>query len=260
MNPETMLTLDDAVEEVLGLLTGLDLRYAPELDRYRAITRQLNRALRNNALEQEWGYYTSTESLGPAVAGERDVQLRPSLRPRIINDDAVRLVNADGRPLVWAYFLPRDAIHKYEGYRGLWCAVTRNTIRFSRPLSLAEAGLDIEVPVMREPRMFRLPEIPENPNDPLPTIPPEIRQQPIDFDYPDIITLRAAFYYAQTDPVMQPRVQNLEAQYKDLMYQVMERDERNTDSPFENDFVVPVVNGIEGPRGGLHIYPHTDVR
>ena len=71
-NPEVQQTLDEAVAEVLGLLTGLDLSYAPELDRYRAITRQLNRALRTNALEQEWSYYSFTLSLGQASEGERE--------------------------------------------------------------------------------------------------------------------------------------------------------------------------------------------
>jgi hypothetical protein len=253
MNPETTLTLDEAVAEVLTILTGLDLAYDPSLDRYRVVARALNRALRANALEQEWGYYSSTENIGTAYAGQLDAELRSTVRPRIINDDAIRLVDADGRPLVWAYFLPRDAIHKYQSYRGLWCAVTRNTIRFSRPLNEAEAGLEIEVPVMREPTMFRIPATPEDPNAMLTELPAEVRNQPLDFPYPDVITLRAAHLYAQTDPIMQPRVQTLEAQYKDLMYQIMERDERNTDSPYENDFEVPVTNGLSGPY--LHA-PH----
>lgn len=257
MNPELALNLDDCVDEVLGLLTGLDLNYIPELDRYRSVTRQLNRALRANALEQEWGYYSSTETVGDAVAGEMDVQLRSTLRPRIIKDDAVRLVNDQGQPVVWAYFLPRDAIHKYQAYRGLWCAVTNSTITFSRPFNSGEDGLEIQVPVMREPRMFRLPDMPEDPNDPLPTIPTSVREQLLDFPYPDLVTARAAFFYAQTDPVMQPRVQTLEAQYKDLMYQVMERDSRNTDSPYSNDFIVPVTNSIHNPTGQHPAHPHS---
>lgn len=52
-NAEVQMTLDEAVAEVLGQLTGLDLEYDPRLDRYRAITRQLNRATRANALEHE---------------------------------------------------------------------------------------------------------------------------------------------------------------------------------------------------------------
>lgn len=250
MNPEVTLTLEQAVDEVLGLLTGLDLTYDPSLDRFRAITRQLNRALRSNALEREWSWYASTESVGTAVAGDMELTLRASVRPRIINDDAVRLVNEHGRPVVWAYFLPRDALHKYQGKRGLWCSVTRNTITFSRPLYEGEEGLEIQVPVMREPLMFRLPETLGE------EVPEEILQQQIDFAYPDVITLRAAFYYAQTDPVMQPRVQTLEAQYKDLMYQIIERDDRNTDSPYSNEFFVPVQNTIHHGPGPVHWHPH----
>ena len=260
MNPDVAMTLDEAVGEVLSLLTGLDLSYSADLDRYRAVARALNRALRANALEQEWGYYSSTENIGTAYAGQLDAELRSTVRPRIVNDDAVRLVDADGRPLVWAYFLPRDAIHKYQSYRGLWCAVTRNTIRFSRPISDAEDGLDIEVPVMREPRTFEIPAMPEDPDTAYTPVSAETRSQLLDFPYPDIITLRAAYLYAQTDPVMQPRVQTLEAQYKDLMYQVMERDERNTDSPYENEFSVPVVNGIDPQPSHGTLHPHADAR
>ena len=104
----------------------------------------------------------------------------------------------------------------------------------------------IEVPVMREPRLFKLPELPSNPNDPLPTIPQLVLSQELDFDYPDVVVLRAAFYYAQTDPLMQPRVQTLEAQYKDLMYQLIERDTRNTDAAYENPFILPIDNDIYG--------------
>lgn len=261
INSELTLTLDDAVAEVLGLLTGLDLSYAPELDRYRAVTRALNRALRANALEQEWGYYATVESAGTAYAGQRELMLRPSVRPRIINDDAVRLVNDAGQPLQWAYFLPRDALHKYNGRTGLWAAITRNTLTFSRPLNRAESGLDIQLPVMREPKMFRLPEQHEDHDEPLTDVPDEIREQPIDFQYPDLIVLRAAYYYAQTDPVMQPRVQTLEGQFKDMQYQIMERDSRMTDSPYQNEFFVPVENGLHGGGPiGLSTHPHSDER
>ena len=99
---------------------------------------------------------------------------------------------------------------------------------------------------MREPRLFKLPELPSNPNDPLPTIPQPVLSQELDFDYPDVVVLRAAFYYAQTDPLMQPRVQTLEAQYKDLMYQLIERDTRNTDAAYENPFILPIDNDIYG--------------
>lgn len=259
MNPELVFTLDEAVAEVLGLLTGLDLRYAPEQDRYAAITRQLNRALRSTALEQEWSYYASTEEVGTAVIDQLDYDMRSTVRPRIINDDAVRLVDTHGHAVRWAYFLPRDALHKYAGRAGLWASVTRNTLSFSRSFTSTEEGLAIHVPVMREPVMFRLPEQPEDPDEPTVTVPAEIREQEIDFPYPDLITLRAAFYYAQTDPVMQPRVQMLEAQYKDLMYQIMERDNRNTDSPYLNEFSVPVQASLH-PVATSHWHAHADER
>lgn len=261
MNPEVSLTLDEAVEEVLALLTGMDLSYDPRLDRYQVITRQLNRALRSNALEHEWSYYSDTRSIGTATFGEREYLIPTNLRPRIIGDDAVRLCDSDGNPRAWAYFLPRDALHKYPARGGLWASVTRSSVIFSRAINQLEEGLDIQIPVMREPTMFRLPEQPEDPNDPLVDVPDEIRNQPVDFPYPDIIILRAAFYYAQTDPVMQPRVQTLEAQYKDLMYQAIERDDRNTDSPFLNDFFVPVQNGLDTPGNpAVHAHPHSDER
>lgn len=260
MNPETRLTLDDCVNEVLGLLTGLDLQYAPEMDRYQAIVRQLNRAMRAMALEKEWSCYASTEVAGTATFGQREVVLRSSVRPRMVNDDAVRLVDSRGNARVWAYFLPRDAIHKYGSREGLWVSVTGQRVLFSRPLLAGEAGLEIHVPVMREPKMFRLPPRPEDPEEEIVDVPEAVRNQPLDFMYPDLVTLRAAFYYAQSDPVMQPRVQTLEAQYKDLMYQVIERDDRMTDSPYLNDFTVPVQSGLREPKTPGHWHPHADER
>lgn len=236
MNEELETTLDDAVAEVLGLLTGLDLSYVPELDKYQAVTRQLNRALRLNATEMNWSYYSSVEDVGVAQAGDRFVTLRAAVRPRIIRDDAVRLVDDEGRARVWAYFLPRDSLHKYPVQQGLWCAVTNQTLEFSRPLYNMEKGLTIQVPVMREPRMFRLPKQPEDVNEPLVTVPAEIRLQPVDFQYPDLITARAAYLYSQTNPLWQPRVQTLEAAYKDLFYALKERDESNTDTPYQNEW------------------------
>lgn len=260
-NPETRMDLDTAVIEVLGMLTGQDLHYEPELDRYNAVTRQLNRALRANALEHEWSYYSSTENLGAAEAGECEVWLPSTVRPRIINDDAVTLVDFRGTVRSWAYFLPRDAGHKYQQRNGLWVTSTRNTLRFSRPFRKYEDGLDIHVPVMREPRMFRLPVQPEDAEEPLVEVPTDVREQLVDFHYPDLITIRAAYFYAQTDPVMQPRVQTLEAQYKDLMYQIIERDDRNTDSPYQNEFFVPVQSGLDGFSGiSSHGHPHADER
>ena len=250
MNVELRFTLDDGVAEVLGMLTGLDLTYEPEFDRYRAITRQLNRALRANALEQEWSYYASTMDIGKASEGMRELQLPTNVRPRILNDDSVRFVK-DGRTIVWASFLPRSSLAKYEWQPGLWCAITRQMLQFSRPLTLAEDGLAVQIPVMREPRMFRLPETGEEVAD-------SIRKQLIDFNYPDVITARAAFFYAQTDPVLQPRVPTLESGYKDVMYQVIEQEVRNTDMPYLNSFTLPVENGLISQDVPHHRHPHAD--
>lgn len=252
-NPEVSLTLAEAVEEVLGLLTGLDLVYDPQHDRFRAVTRALNRALRANALEKEWSYYNDTISAGAAVEGQTTATLTDVQRPRIVNDDAVRLVDADGVIRVWAYFLPRDALHKYGHRLGLWVASRRETLMFSRPIQAVEAGLDIQVPIMREPTMFRLPATPEEAVD------QATLDATIDFAYPDVIVARAAYMIALTDPVMQPRAQTLEANYKDLMYQAIERDDSNTDTPYENDFFVPVQNGIF-PESSYRPHPVADER
>lgn len=258
-NPDVRLTLDDAVAEVLGQLTGLDLSYYPEQDRYRSITRALNRALRANALDNEWSWYASTTSIGSAGCGEVTVPLPASLRPRLIDDDAVRLVSSecdkDGQPIIvrWAYFLPRDALHKYAAKAGLWCAAERQSILFNRPFTHAEEGLDIQIPVMREPIMFRLPDNKEV------EVPVHIREQPVDFAYPDLIIGRAAYFYAQTDPVMQPRVPTLEANYKTLMYQLIERDTRHTDSPYINEFLLPLDNGLRH-QDTHHHHPHANFR
>lgn len=257
-NAETQMTLDDAVDEVLGLLTGLELSYEPELDRYRAITRALNRALRSNALEKEWSYYADTESLGPVQEGEQQFLIRASVRPRIIGDDAVRLLDEDGRPVRWASFLPRDALHKYSDRNGLRAAVVRDTLHLSRPIWQSEAGLELVLPVMREPKMFRLPDQPEDPDTPVTEVPDDVRLQLIDFWYPDVVILRAAYYYAQTDPIMQPRVQTIEAQYKDLMYQIIERDDRNTEPTEMNPWRLGIESGISDPVYGLHSHPHAD--
>jgi hypothetical protein len=263
INPELNLTLDDAVREVLANLTGLDLQYDPRYDRYNAVARQLNRAMRACALEKEWSYFSDVTVVGQSSTDQQVVQLTNVQRPRVVNDDAVRLCRPDtGIPVQWAYFLPRDALHKYRSRDGLWCSVTRTKITFSRPLFSSEDGLDIELPIMREPTMFDLPEQPEDPTQPLTEFPAELREQPIDFPYPDLVILRAAYYYAQTDPVMQPRVQTLEAQYKDLMYQLLERDDRMTDSPFLNDFQVPIANSVNSTSEGgwWRSHPHSDER
>lgn len=247
-NPNVAVTLEDAVAEVLGLLTGLDLSYIPETDRFQAVVRALNRAVRQNALESEWSFYTSTESIGLAVPGVQDIPIRASLRPRIIRDDSVKFVTPDGTPVVWAYYLPRDAIDKYPDRTKLYVSSTRQSLHFSRPFSEQMRGLEILVPAMREPNLFIMPPLVPDAYTPTAPVPEATLEQLIDFDYPDLIIARAAWLYAQTDPVMQPRVQTLEAQYKDLMYSLIERDNRNTDSPYLNDFILPIEGNINGDR------------
>lgn len=262
MNPEISMTLSEAVDEVLGQLTGMDLQYQPELDRFRSITRALNKATRLNALEKEWSFYSGEHTVGYTVAGERTLTMSSTVRPRMVGDDAARLVKQydDHEHVIrWAYYLPRDALSKYENRAGLWCSVTRNLLTFNRYLTETEADCDVRIVGMREPVMFRLPEQPEDPEEPLVPVPAEVLEQEIDFAYPDVITMRAAFLYAQADPVMQPRVQTLEAQYKDLMYQCIERDDRNTDSPYLNEFFVPIQSGIRAPMH-FHGHPHSDER
>jgi hypothetical protein len=238
INPDVGMTLDDAVKDVLVLLTGQDLVYDSGYDRFRVITRHLNRALRGNALEHEWSYYSEVLNLGAVAEGDQFFDITTTYRFRVINDDAVRLVNDDGQPVAWAYILPRDALHKYARRDGWWASVTRNTLTFNRPMTANQDGLTVELPVMREPVNFQLPPDPETPLD------PAVLTQLLDFPWPDLITARAAWLYAQTDPVMQPRVPALDDQRKDLMYQAIERDQAHTESPYINEFIVPVQNGI----------------
>ena len=246
------MTLNTGVLEVLAQLTGVNLEYEANSDRYQVVARSINRALRAVALEKEWSYFASTEDVGTVVAGITGVEISTSLRPRIIRDDAVRLVNDDGVTIEWAYFLPRDALHKYQSQKGLWVSAVRNTLQFSRPMLSAEEGLHIIVPCMREPKMFDLP-------DPGADFDDRVKNQPIDFDYPDLVLAKAAQYVAEFDPVMQPRAQTLEAHYKDLMYQLIERDDGNTDSPYMNDFAVPIIGELGGSAGRLaHFHPHAD--
>lgn len=260
-NVEVQLSLDEGVREVLNILTGLNLEYDPRYDRYYAVTRALNRALRYNALEHEWSYYHSTEEIGTSVAGDRSFLLRSSIRPKIVFDDAVQLKDCNDRTVLWAYFLPRDALHKYEFDMELRCSVVRQELMFNRPLSVGEADLSINVPVMREPRMFRLPPQPTDAfQDPV-DVPQEIRDQLLDFDFPDVICQRAAYLVAQTDPVMQPRAQTLEAGYKDLMYQLIERDDRATDTPRQNAWTLGISGDLAGePSKRAHGHPHADDR
>ena len=254
-NRDVTLTLREAVDEVFSTLTGLDLTYDPQQDRFISVARHLNRALRMIALENEWSYFSSTEEAGVAVAGVEAIELNSKLRPRIINDDAVRLVTDQGVVRRWAYFLPRDAIFKYGNRAGLWAAVTRTTLQFSRPFSLDEAGLHVMVPVMREPKMFKLPTAGENLSN-------QVLNQMLDFDYSDLVVAKAAQLYAETDPLMQPRVQSLESRYKDLMYQLIERDTQSSDSPFLNDYPIPMLASLDCSYSDplTHGHPHADER
>lgn len=307
MNPHLRVTLNDAVGEVLNHLTGLDLHYLPELDRYRSITRFLNRALRLTATEKEWSYYASLEDLGRVQAGQTSLHLRPTRRPRLITDDSVRLVDDQGRIRLWAFWMKRESLHKYQGRPGLWVASVRNEVQFSRPISSAESGLRALAPVMREPVQFQVPDTLEsvedilNPPDELPTgaevvqlrnyhnpeiveewvfvpgLPPyqvedpesalaalkltpdQIRNQVLDFPYPDLVILRAAAMYAASDPVLQPRVQSLEAAARDLFYSLSERDENHTDEPYRNDWSLPIQGSLNASPQ-RHYHPHSDER
>jgi hypothetical protein len=302
------MTLEDAVGEVLNHLTGFDLHYIAELDRFRSIARTLNRALRLVATEQEWGCYSAIEDMGELYDGQTEIRLRRSRRPRIILDDSVRLVDENDNIHMWAYFLPRESLHKYQGRTGLWVSSTENRIEFSRPIQGNLVGMRAFVPVMREPqqvvipanldslealeedgeedplvvqkivqlRNFHNPDIveewvvdetaapyiytsPESALEQLSLTPAQVRHQLIDHEFPDLIVLKAAFLYAGTDPLMQPRVQTLEGQYKDLFYALTERDSNHTDDPFMNQFTVPIQGSLNGGQGN-HAHPHADER
>ena len=159
ISPELVFTLDDAVKEVLGNLTGQDLSYDPRFDRYVAVTRQLNRALRSNALEHEWSYYHTMYKSAAVYEGQKKLVIPNGLRPRVKGDDAVRVAldDLEETEVLWAYVLPRDALSKYADRPGLWCSIVRNEIWFNRPLYPGTISCHINVPVMREPAMFRLP-------------------------------------------------------------------------------------------------------
>lgn len=258
MSKEVEMTLDMAVAEVSSLLNGIELTLDHNQERYRVIARFINHALRDVALELEWSYYSDYEIVGTAHEGLREVHLRKSLRPRVINDDAVRLVDGETKETrFYAYFLPRDSLGKHGSRPGLWVAAVRDTLSFSRYFNSAEAGLEIHVPVMREPRMFQV-AVTEGPSPirlggpaAFAYLDDAVRSQKVDFDYPDLVVMRAAYLYAQTDPLMQPRVQTLEANYKDRMYSLKERDERSTDASYVNDFSM----GIESSLNGQSDYP-----
>lgn len=301
------VTLDEAVSEVLNYLTGLDLHYVAELDRYRSITRNLNRALRLVATEHEWSYYSAIADMGALHAGQTSLFFRTGQRPRIILDDSIRLVDDDNNIRMWAYYLARESLHKYRSRPGLWVAVTQKELTFSRPIPEAADGLRALVPVMRNPKELQVPNTLESvdeltSNPPVPTgsellqlrnftnpeiieewvftpgLPPyefsdpehslsqtignsssAVRNQLIDFDFPDLIVLKAALLYAQTDPIMQPRVPTLEGQYKNLFYALTERDTNHTDDPYINEWSVPMQSSIRNEHH-IHSHPHGDER
>lgn len=241
INPEVSMTLEEAVLEVLHVLTGQTLQYDPDQDRFRAIASSLNRALRSNALENNWSFYAETLTVDlTGKAGDTVFTIDTDWRFRVISDDAVRIIDTDDNTVAWAYFLPRDALHKYANRGGLWCSVTRNVLTLNRPLPDAADGMTMEIPVMREPAGFAIPADPTVPMDPL------TLAQEVDFDFPDVVIARACWLYAQADPMMQPRVQTLEDQYKNLMYQLIERDTAFTDTPDQNEIIVPVQGDIYG--------------
>jgi hypothetical protein len=244
INPDVTMTLEEAVEDVLSILTGQELQYDPQMDRFRTITKHLNRALRSMALESEWSFYHSELRISLTGAGlDTTFDIASDFRFRVISDDAARLIDTYGNTVAWAYYLPRDALHKYRNRGGLWCSVVRNTLTLNRALGETATELDgwfIEIPVQREPNPFRLPA------DPTVAPDPAVLAQELDFEFPDVVIARAAWLYAQTDPMMQPRVQTLEEQYKDMMYQLIERDTAFTDTPDQNEILVPVQGDIYG--------------
>jgi hypothetical protein len=54
-------------------------------------------------------------------------------------------------------------------------------------------------------------------------------------------------------------MQTLEAMHTDLRYQIQEREDRNTDSPYMNEWFVPIQNDLNG-TAGWHGHPHADER
>jgi hypothetical protein len=55
-------------------------------------------------------------------------------------------------------------------------------------------------------------------------------------------------------------VQTLEQEYKTVFYALNERDDRNTDSPYLNEYTVPIQSDIfASSNWDLH-HPHSDER
>ena len=92
---------------------------------------------------------------------------------------------------------------------------------FSRPFLEGESGWDVQIPTMREPVMFRLPALPEDEDDPVETVDTDIREQPIDFPYPDLIVAGThcppvGFEYDSVQ--MAKLVEKLQAAHPDIVY------------------------------------------
>lgn len=255
INHSVGFTLDEAVQEMLMQLTGLGVTYEPDADRYHVLAHTLNRGLRAVAIDHEWSYFSDQLEVGQASAGTSSVELTSRHRLRVTEDDAVRLEDDRENPVIWAYVLPRDALHKYRYRKGLWCAATRTRLDFSRPFLNSEDGLRVIAPVMREPRMFDLPAR----GDAVTEI---IRNQEMDFDFPDLVIARAMFMYAQTNPLLQPRVPSLEDQFNTLKYSLVERDLKHSDSSYLNPWNLGIANGLRDRRAwaGNHGHPHADDR
>ena len=244
------LSLQESVNEIHNILTGLDLTYEDRYDIFHATVRQVNRSLRQVALEDEWAWYVEEVDAGTTTVDMTEVELNSAYRPRVQQDDAVRLVNANGITVSWAYYLPRDSLNKQMHRPELRVAFTKNVIKFSRPLQLFESGLSIIVPAMREPKQTRLPEAGAR-------LTPAELSRAIDAEYPDLIVAHAAWKMAMSNPLYQPRAQTLEEEFNDLKYALTERNTNHSDSPMRNNFVPSYGDPYLATP---HVHPHSDRR
>ena len=244
------LSLQESVNKVHNILTGLDLQYDERMDIFHATVRQINRSLRQVALEDEWAWYAQDVDAGTTTLGMTEVELTSSYRPRIQQDDAVRLVNAEGITVFWAYYLPRDSLNKQMYRPELRVSSTRNLIQFSRPLQQFESGLSVVVPAMREPKQTKIPDSGQQ-------LTPAELSRSIDAEYPDLIVAHAAWKLAMSNPVYQPRAQTLEEEFNDLKYALTERNTNHSDSPMRNTFTPSYGDPyLAIPHG----HPHSDRR
>lgn len=246
------LTLSETVDEVVNTLYGLSTRFEPDTDSWHGMALTLRRALKVVATERDWIYYHDTVQVG-TVEPDCSVIVVPSrYRVRKTGDDAIRLLDSRGRPVVWAYIIPDDALHKYRALSGLWCSVVRQEIRFSRPFYKAEKGLRVIAPVMREPYLW--PKLVSGQ-----ALPQDEMDRDIDFHRADMVVMKAAYLYAQTDPLLQPRVPQLEQDYRAVFYQVQEQDTNVTMGAMVNDFQLPIEGDYRFVSGhGYGLHPHSD--